>query len=80
MAAINACGVPCTVGSCSEIYLEKAFADRGWGPPRPLPVARELGLTSLMFVVHPTLAGEAVAHTIAAVREVMAQAEGGDAG
>jgi dTDP-4-amino-4,6-dideoxygalactose transaminase len=79
MAAINACGVPCTVGSCSEIYLEKAFADRGWGPPRPLPVARELGLTSLMFVVHPTLADEAVAHAIAAVREVMAQAEGGDA-
>jgi dTDP-4-amino-4,6-dideoxygalactose transaminase len=74
MAAINALGVPCTVGSCSEIYREKAFTDRGWGPTTPLPVARELGETSLMFMVHPTLADEALDATVAAVREVLATA------
>jgi hypothetical protein len=79
MAAINALSVPCTVGSCSEIYREKAFIDRGWGPPMTLPVARELGETSLMFMVHPTLADEALDATVAAVREVMATAGVADA-
>jgi dTDP-4-amino-4,6-dideoxygalactose transaminase len=74
MAEINARGVPCTVGSCSEIYREKAFTDRGWGPAMPLPVARALGETSLMFVVHPTLADDAIDATVAAVREVMSLA------
>ncbi len=76
MAAINARGVPCSVGSCSEIYLEKAFRDRGWGPEQPLPVARELGQTSLMFVVHPTLAAEAITCAIETVRDVMGRAAG----
>jgi dTDP-4-amino-4,6-dideoxygalactose transaminase len=74
MAAINAAGVHCTVGSCSEIYREKAFTDRGWGPAAPLPVARELGETSLMFMVHPTLDKAAIDGTIRAVRQVMAEA------
>jgi dTDP-4-amino-4,6-dideoxygalactose transaminase len=55
MAAIVARGIPCLVGSCSEIYLERAFTDRASGPARRLPVARELGATSLMFLIHPTL-------------------------
>jgi dTDP-4-amino-4,6-dideoxygalactose transaminase len=55
MAAIVAGGIPCLVGSCSEIYLERAFTDRASGPARRLPVARELGATSLMFLIHPTL-------------------------
>jgi len=74
MEAVNALGIPCTVGSCSEIYLEKAFAERGWAPARRLPVARELGETSLMFMVHPTLPPQALEATVAAVHEVMAQA------
>jgi len=55
MAEINAKGVPCYSGSCSEIYLEKAFEGTGWRPEERLPVAKELGETSLMFLVHPTL-------------------------
>lgn len=55
MNEISAAGVPCFSGSCSEIYLEKAFAGAGLRPPRRLPVARELGETALMFLVHPTL-------------------------
>jgi dTDP-4-amino-4,6-dideoxygalactose transaminase len=53
--AINAEGVPCYQGSCSEVYLEKAFDGTGWRPTERLPVARELGETSIMFLVHPTL-------------------------
>ena len=54
MAAIQGEGIPCFSGICSEIYLEKAFPEE-WQPPRRLQVAKELGETSLMFVVHPTL-------------------------
>jgi len=48
-------GVPCYQGSCSEVYLERAFDDTPWRPGEPLPVAHELGETSIMFLVHPTL-------------------------
>jgi dTDP-4-amino-4,6-dideoxygalactose transaminase len=51
----SARGVPCLVGTCGELYLEQAFMKAGLGPPRRLPVAKELGETSLMFQVHPTL-------------------------
>lgn len=51
---ISAAGVPCGTGSCSEIYLEKAFAEE-LRPARRRAVARELGETSLMLPVHPTL-------------------------
>jgi dTDP-4-amino-4,6-dideoxygalactose transaminase len=55
MNEITARGVPCYSGSCSEIYLEKAFVNSGLGPRERLRVAQELGDTSLMFLVHPTL-------------------------
>jgi dTDP-4-amino-4,6-dideoxygalactose transaminase len=48
-------GVPCFQGSCSEVYLEKAFDDTGFRPKQRLVNAKELGETSLMFLVHPTL-------------------------
>lgn len=70
MAEMNERGVHCTVGSCSEIYLEKAFKDRGWGPSQPMPVARELGQTSLMFMVHPTLPTQALVQTVEAMQGV----------
>lgn len=63
MAEINSCGVPCYSGSCSEIYLEKAFDNTDWRPQERLPVAKELGETSLMFLVHPTLALEHIEKT-----------------
>jgi len=55
MAEISASGVPCFSGSCSEVYLEKAFDETDYRPADRLPVAKELGETSLMFLVHPTL-------------------------
>lgn len=72
--AINALGVPCYHGSCSEVYLEKAFDGTGWRPEVRLPVARALGETSLMFLVHPTLTDDEINKTCDAIRQVMAQA------
>ena len=55
-----ASGVLCYSGSCSEIYLEKAFTSRKLDPAKRLPVAKKLGETSLMFLVHPTLDNDAM--------------------
>jgi dTDP-4-amino-4,6-dideoxygalactose transaminase len=71
---INSRGIPCFTGSCSEIYLEKAFDGTPWRPEQRLPVARELGETSLQFLVHPTLTSRNMLDTCAVVREVMAEA------
>ncbi|MAD26672.1 MAG: aminotransferase [Pseudomonadales bacterium] len=72
--AIVAEGVPCFQGSCSEVYLEKAFDDTGWRPAERLPVARELGETSLMFLVHPTLTEAEMNKICAVIDQVLAQA------
>ena len=58
-----AAGVPCFQGSCSEVYLEKAFDNTGFRPETRLANAKELGETSLMFLVHPTLTTEELAIT-----------------
>lgn len=73
VAEIVARGVPCFSGSCSEIYLEKAFPAE-WRPASRLPVARELGETSLMFLVHPTLEARDIARTCEIVTLVMREA------
>lgn len=76
MAEIEAGGVPCYSGSCSEAYLERAFEGTGWRPAERLPVARALGETSLMFLVHPTLRAEDVARTCEVLARVMREAAG----
>jgi dTDP-4-amino-4,6-dideoxygalactose transaminase len=73
LAEIVAPGIPCFSGSCSEIYLEKAFPVE-WRPKSRLPVARELGETSLMFLVHPTLKDEDIARICEVVKQVMQDA------
>jgi len=72
--AITAQGVPCFQGSCSEVYREKAFDGTGWRPDAPLPVAQDLGATSVMFLVHPTLTDAEIAQTCATAAQVLAQA------
>lgn len=71
---INALGVPCYQGSCSEVYLEKAFDGTGWRPKYRLPIARELGETSLVFLVQPTLTQDEINKTCCAINEVFSQA------
>jgi len=72
MNALIAEGIPCFSGSCSEIYLEKAFD--GLRPAQYLPIARELGENSLMFQVHPTLSERDMADICSAMEKVMAAA------
>jgi hypothetical protein len=64
-------GVPCFSGSCSEIYLEKAFADCNLQPNKRLPVAQNLGETSLMFLVHPTLSEDMISAAADVVESVL---------
>jgi dTDP-4-amino-4,6-dideoxygalactose transaminase len=71
IAEVNARGVPCFSGSCSEVYLEKAFAGHPSQPAARLPNARELGDTSLMFLVHPTLQDEHISRTVQVVHDVL---------
>lgn len=63
-------GVPCFQGSCSEVYLEKAFDNTPWRPEKRLPNAVELGETSIMFLVHPTLTEAEIAKTTQVMQEV----------
>ncbi len=74
--AINAQGVPCYQGSCSEVYLEKAFDGTGWRPEVRLPVAQALGETALMFLVHPTLTPAEIDQTCAVINQVLTDASG----
>jgi dTDP-4-amino-4,6-dideoxygalactose transaminase len=68
--AVKTEGIPCFSGSCSEIYLEKAFPP-DWRPQERHAAARELGETSLMFLVHPTLTEADIRATCEAVGRVM---------
>lgn len=74
MNEIVALGVPCYSGSCSEVYLEKAFDGTGWRPEKSLPVAHELGETSLMFLVHPTLTMAEMEKTCEVIEKVVKSA------
>jgi dTDP-4-amino-4,6-dideoxygalactose transaminase len=71
--AINDAGVPCYSGSCSEVYLEKAFDSSGFRPPSRLPNALELGETTLMFLVHPTISVEKMHEAGMIIREVLSK-------
>jgi dTDP-4-amino-4,6-dideoxygalactose transaminase len=80
MTAITDRGLPCFSGSCSEIYREKAFTSQGLGPRTPLLAAKELGETSLQFLVHPGLGDDYSRKLISAVQEVLNEATRAGAG
>ncbi|MFW7346620.1 MAG: DegT/DnrJ/EryC1/StrS family aminotransferase [Pigmentiphaga sp.] len=71
---INQHGVPCYQGSCSEVYLENAFQGTSFRPHKRLKKARELGETSLMFLVHPTLRPDDIHATKNAITVALQQA------
>jgi len=76
MLEVGILGSICLVGSCSEIHRERAFSEAGLLPVGGLPIARELGETSLAFLVHPTLEETQIQTTIQHVQGVMSQAAG----
>jgi dTDP-4-amino-4,6-dideoxygalactose transaminase len=66
--------IPCMSGICPEVYLEKAFEKYGLMPEKRLENAKELGETSLMFLVHPTLNEDDMALVADVVRSVAEKA------
>ena len=75
--AVQAEGVPCFSGICPAIFQETAFDRPPFRPKRTLPIAEELGQTSLMLLVHPTLAESDISDTCRAVEKVLAAAAAG---
>ena len=55
VAECTVLGAPVFQGSCSEVYLEKAFDGSGYRPDVRLPNAKALGEDSLMFLTHPNI-------------------------
>ena len=74
VAEMNAAGVPCFVGSCSEMYLERCFTDLGMAPKARLPVARELGETSIALLVDTTIEEATARRHAAVLKEVVERA------
>ena len=68
---IQSRGVPGAQGSCSEVDLEKAFDSKGWRPDIRLSNAKELGETSMSFLVHPTLTDDEINKTCCVLSDVM---------
>lgn len=67
-------GIPCFSGSCSEVYLEKAFNKTNYRPLQRLPIAKILGETSLMFLIHPTLTSNDINMMCSTIYSVMSSA------
>ena len=75
LGVIREQGVPCFGGSCPEIYRERAFADSPQRLETRLPIARELGDTSLMFLVHPTLSPDQMVQMAATIATTVQSAQ-----
>ncbi len=73
VAEIHQSGAPCFTGSCPEIYRELGFVGV-YGHQASLPVAKELGETSIMMNVHPGITPDLIGECADVVRRVMEQA------
>ena len=71
---INKKGIPCFEGSCSEVYLEKAFKDNKLKPKKRLLNAKVLGETSIAFLVHPSITKSEIKKTCRIISSVMSYA------
>ena len=72
---IKLAGYPGLSGSCSEIYKEKCFKKIGFTPKDYLPVAKILGDTSLMFLVHPTISEEQMHLYAETIKKIILKAQ-----
>jgi len=74
ISQLNERGIPCYVGSCSEVYLEHAFDNTPWRPTQRLAQAQHLGDVSIMFLVHPTLTDAEMQKTTDTLTAVLQEA------
>jgi dTDP-4-amino-4,6-dideoxygalactose transaminase len=77
VAECTALGAPLFQGSCSEVYLEKAFDGSGFRPAERLPNAKALGEDSLMFLTHPNITDEDVDRVCEVFEHVLCDASNG---
>lgn len=71
---LNEVGVPTFQGSSPEMYLEIAF-DTNYGNPKDRLVnSQKLGLTSLMFLTHPTITDEQMSDVCDNITAIMKKA------
>ena len=59
----------------SRDRIINAFDNTGMRPKQRLPVAKQLGETSLMFLVHPTLTELEIEQTVEAINSVFSKLE-----
>ena len=71
---INRHGFPAFVGSCSEIYLENCFKNSKYRVKKRLLNAKDLGETSLMFLVHPTITTNQMNNYLEVIKSVCKKA------
>ncbi len=75
IAELNKSGIPCGTGVCPEIYLERGFSRyaSGWRnySRRRLPIARQLGATSMMFQVHPRLSRDQMYRIVEKIGQIL---------
>ncbi|MCK1438331.1 DegT/DnrJ/EryC1/StrS aminotransferase family protein [Bradyrhizobium sp. 15] len=71
---VTALGVPCVHGAQPEVYLEHSFDNTVWRPAERLPVAKELGESSIALLVHPTLTDAEIDKTCRVLDVVLARA------
>ena len=73
---INELNVPCYIGGCPEVYREPAFKGTLFELKEyeHFPIAKNLGETSLMFLVHPTLTDLEIEKTCNVIKQVMEKA------
>lgn len=76
VSEVQAAGFPIFTGSCPEIYREAVFTT-ATGPQTRLPVAHDLGLTSIAFLVDPTWTEDEMKELIHAVMPILNSAASG---
>ena len=62
------------IGSCPEIYLEKAFNNKFYKPKKRLINAKLLGETNIAFLVHPTISLGEMQHIKKIINQVFGKA------
>ncbi len=63
--------IECFSGSCSEIYLEKAFNGKNYKPKKRLTNAKKIGESSIIFLVHHTITKKYIEEVSKKVDEVI---------
>ena len=67
-------GVGINIGSCPEIYLEKAFKNKPYKPKKRLVNAKILGETNIAFLVHPTILSSELKYIIKTINQIFKRA------